>query len=67
MSKAYRKVKLTGDRSIESKLQRLAYELEADAARIRGDHPDQDGLANGIQAVSSKLGSMARSIKDKTS
>lgn len=67
MTKAYRKIKLTGSRSIESKLQRLAYELEADAARVRADHPGQDGLANGIQAVSSQLGKMARSIEDSAS
>lgn len=34
------KVKLRGERSIESKLMRLAYELEHDASRIAVDHPD---------------------------
>lgn len=59
-----RKVKLTGDRSIESKLHRLAYELEADAARIRADHgASHAALVEGIRAVSSQLGRMARSIE----
>lgn len=59
-----RKVKLTGERSIESKLQRLAYELERDANRIKADHPDQDSLANGVRAVSSTLGRLARNIEE---
>jgi len=57
-----KKVKLTGDRSIESKLHRLAYELEHDAARISADHPDQSYLANSVSEISSRLGKLARSI-----
>jgi len=57
-----RKVKLTGERSIQSKLQRLAFELEADANRIKADHPEQDSLSNGVRAISSTLGKMARGM-----
>lgn len=59
-----RKVKLTGERSIESKLRRLAYELEADANRIKADHPNQDSLSNSVRAISSTLGKLARSIEE---
>jgi hypothetical protein len=60
-----KKVKLTGERSIESKLSRLAYELEHDAARIRADHGEaQDRLANSLKASSSQLGNLARRMGD---
>lgn len=57
------KVKITGERSIESKLHRLAYELEHDAARIRADHGSEwEGLANALAAISSQLGKLARGL-----
>ncbi len=59
-----KKTKLTGERSIQSKLHRLAYELENDASRIRADHGQgQAGLAEAIKAISSTLGSLARSME----
>lgn len=60
-----KKVKLTGERSIESKLRRLAYELENDAARVRADHGEKQAyLANSLRNVSSTLGNVARNITD---
>lgn len=56
------RLKLTGVRSVESKMHRLAYELEADAARIRADYPAQDSLANEIAAIASRLGRVSRSL-----
>lgn len=58
------KVKLTGKRSIESKLHRLAYELENDAARIKADHPHQVGLYGSVREISRLLGMTARSIEE---
>lgn len=58
-----RKVKITGDRSIKSKLHRLAYELELDGIRVRQDHSDAQGLADSLQAISSQLGDLARSLR----
>ncbi len=55
------KVKLTGERSIESKLHRLAYELEQDANRIKADH-GKEYLANSIREISSRLGKVARAM-----
>jgi len=57
-----RKVKLTGDRSIASKLHRLAYELEYDAKRIRDDH-NKDYLADSIRELSSRCGKLARAME----
>ncbi len=59
------KVKLIGPRSIESKLRRLAYELEADAARIRADHLCEGYLADTLQDLSSRLGKLGRSISNE--
>lgn len=56
------KVKLTGERSIESKLMRLAWELERDASRVREDHPDRDNLANALADISRRLGRVGRNI-----
>jgi hypothetical protein len=55
-------VKLRGERSIESKLSRLAYELEADAARIHADHPGHASLALSLKDISSRLGRLSRSL-----
>lgn len=58
-----RKIKITGERSIESKLARLAYELENDAYRIKADYgSDRESLAAGLRSVSSQLGAMARGL-----
>lgn len=60
-----RKVKLTGERSIQSKLHRLAYELEHDASRIAGDYGDAcKNLANAVRSISSKCGDVARGMSD---
>lgn len=59
-----KRVKLTGERSIESKLHRLAYELESDASRVRADYPDQQHLANSIKEISSRLGKVARRMQE---
>lgn len=59
------KVKISGERSIQSKLSRLAYELEFDAMRIRGDHGTKhEYLANGVAAIASQLGKMSRAIDE---
>lgn len=56
-------VKLTGKRSLATKLQRLAYELEHDAARVRADHPGQASVANALTAISSQLGGLGRVLE----
>ena len=59
-----RKVKLKGERSIESKLRRLAYELEDDANRIRHDYGrEYDSLANALASISSQLGKLGRGLE----
>lgn len=60
--KTHPKVKLTGKRSIESKLSRLAYEFEEDALRVRVDH-NNDLLADALLAISSQLGKIARAMR----
>lgn len=58
-----RKVKITGERSIESKLQRLAYELGEDAQRVKADHgSDREGLSNALSQISRQLGALRRSL-----
>lgn len=58
-----RKVKITGERSIESKLCRLAYELEHDASKIKADYGyEREFLANSIRAISLQLGAIARGL-----
>lgn len=60
-----RKVKLTGDRSIASKLRRLAFELEDDANRLRHDHgKPYDSLANALSSISSQLGNLGRGLEE---
>lgn len=62
---ATNKVKLTGERSIESKLHRLAYELENDAARVKADHGESQAyLSNSLRAISSMLGNLSRNIRE---
>lgn len=56
------KVKLRGERSIESKLMRLAYELEHDASRIAVDHPDHESTSSGLRDISRRLGKLGRSL-----
>lgn len=59
-----RKTKLTGERSIASKLHRLAYELEHDAKRIKADHgSEMEGIADAIRSISSHLGNLARRME----
>lgn len=55
------RIKLRGERSLESKLSRLAYELEHDASRIRADHKEQ-GLADAVQSISHHLGNLSRGL-----
>lgn len=58
-----RKIKITGERSLESKLHRLAWELEDDAGRVRASHGDEyESLANALKALSSQLGKLARGL-----
>lgn len=58
-----RKVKITGKRSIESKLRRLAYELEHDTSKIKADYGDErEFLANSLRDISSQLGAIARGL-----
>lgn len=46
---------------LAAKYHRLAYEMEADAARVlRSDHPS---YADSVRDISRKLGSLARSIE----
>jgi len=52
-------IKLTGERSLQTKLHRLAYELEWDAVRVR-DLGTHDPVANSLQNLSSDLGKLAR-------
>lgn len=60
-----RKVKLRGRRSIESKLTRLANELNDDANRIERDHPGQhDGLIYDLIKASRELGMIAADIRN---
>jgi len=57
------KLKMTGERSIESKLARLAYDLEHDASRIRADYDDKhENLANALKAISRQLGKLSRGL-----
>lgn len=59
-----RKIKITGERSIKTKLHRLAYELEHDARRVLCDHPGRASLADTLQWLSSKMGDAARRLED---
>lgn len=60
-----RKVKITGERSIESKLQRLAYELGEDAQRVKADHgSDRGGLAFELSRIARQLGALHRSLRN---
>jgi hypothetical protein len=54
-------VKLTGERSIASKLHRLAYELEHDAARVRTKRED---VADALKQISKRCGALARSMEN---
>lgn len=58
-------VKMTGERSIESKLSRLAYELAYDSCRIRSDYNNRyKTLANSIKVISSQLKKLSRNINE---
>lgn len=65
MPTAMKKVKLKGPRSIASKLHRLAYELEADASRVRADYPGERYTSDSILAISSSLGKLARRMEQE--
>jgi hypothetical protein len=58
------RIKLRGERSIESKLDRLAYELGNDAERLRVDHPNKERLIQRLAEVSVTLGVLARAFGD---
>lgn len=58
-----KKVKITGERSIKSKLHRLAYELENDGRRVLCDHPEFGNLADTLQWLSKQLGNAARNLE----
>lgn len=58
-----RLTKITGDRSIQSKLQRLAHELEADSARVWKDYgPEQEYICSALLDVSKRLSDLARRL-----
>lgn len=57
-----RRVKLRGDRSIESKLMRLSNELADDAARVSADYPERHMLVIGLREASENLADLASSI-----
>lgn len=49
------KVKIRGERSIETKLLRLSCELREDARRVRHDHADRPGLANSLDDIAKAM------------
>lgn len=57
-------IKITGVRSINTKLRRLEYEFKADAARILRDCPeDHARVADGLQVIARKMGDLARTLE----
>jgi hypothetical protein len=58
-------IKIKGDRSVETKLERLACELREDARRILADEPAYADIADALQVIGSKLGAAARKIRNR--
>lgn len=59
------KIKLTGKRSVHSKLERMGCELLHDAARILQDHPERgaQSLAAHLEMYGKKLHALARQLE----
>jgi len=55
-------IKLTGPRSIKSKLERLADELENDATRIMRETPEDGNTVDSLQWLAVQLKREARGI-----
>lgn len=53
-------LKLTGIRSLQNKLERIAAELRYDADRVLREHPDRGEVADGLQMLVIKLEKLAR-------
>lgn len=58
-------IKLTGTRSLQNKLERMAAELMDDASRLMREYPEQCAtLAGELQSRSRELWQTAQTIKD---
>ena len=48
-------IKITGPRSVRSKLERMAADLKNDAARLLSEHPDEESLADALLYHANRL------------
>lgn len=58
------KIKLTGVRSLKSKLRRMSSELADDSGRVRADHSNHMYLADELAVLSRQLGALAKRLED---
>lgn len=57
------KIKLTGNRSLKSKLRRMSAELADDAGRVEAGY-DTPALVSSLADISRQLGALARLLED---
>lgn len=57
------KIKIRGERSLETKLLRLACDMREDARRLRTDYADRGTLANSLDDISRLISNTADAMR----